>query len=103
MLNQNEHNVNNFVDVYKLLKTLNASKKIDSSKDLASSINFKNFVKDIIKKRLVKKNDFILFTFYLFLLILKRIMKLNYGILKILKQVRMKNLNYMIVIQIQKK
>ena len=34
-------NVNNFVDVYKLLKTLNASKKIDSSKDLASSINFK--------------------------------------------------------------
>ncbi len=34
-------NVNNFVDVYKLLKSLNASKKINSSKDLASSIKFK--------------------------------------------------------------
>ena len=34
-------NVDNFKDVYKLLKTLNISKKINTSKQLASSISFK--------------------------------------------------------------
>ena len=49
-------NVNNFVDVYKLLKTLNASKKIDSSKDLASSINFKKNKKIGKKIKQIGKN-----------------------------------------------
>ena len=34
-------NVDNFKDVYKLLKTLNISKKVNTSKQLASSISFK--------------------------------------------------------------
>ena len=34
-------NIDNFKDVYKLLKTLNISKKINTSKQLASSISFK--------------------------------------------------------------
>ena len=34
-------NIDNFTDVYKLLKSLNISKKIKSTNELASSINFK--------------------------------------------------------------
>ena len=54
-------NIDNFKDVYKLLKSFNASKKIKSSKDLASSIRFTRN-KDIgvkiqnIGKKILKKN-----------------------------------------------
>ena len=53
-------NVDNFKDVYKLLKSLNISKKITSSKQLASSIFFKknnssgNKIKNIGEKILKK-------------------------------------------------
>ena len=53
-------NVDNFRDVYKLLKSLKVSKKIKSSSDLATSIRFKknknigNKIKNIGKKILTK-------------------------------------------------
>ncbi len=53
-------NVDNFKDVYKLLKSLKVSKKIKSSSDLATSIRFKknknigNKIKNIGKKILIK-------------------------------------------------
>ena len=53
-------NTDNFKDVYKLLKSLNVSKKIKSSNELASSINFKrkkslgNKIK-IIGEKILKK------------------------------------------------
>ena len=61
--------VDNFKDVYKLLKSLNASKKIKTSKDLASSVRFtrnkdigskiKNIGKKILKKT-IKELDSII-------------------------------------------
>ena len=53
-------NIDNFTDVYKLLKSLNISKKIKSTNELASSINFKrnkslgNKIK-IIGEKILKK------------------------------------------------
>ncbi len=62
-------NIDNFKDVYKLLKSFNASKKIKSSKDLASSIRFtrnkdigvkiQNIGKKILKKT-IKELDIII-------------------------------------------
>ena len=43
-------NIDNFKDVYKLLKSLNISKKINTPKQLASSINFFKKNKNIGKK-----------------------------------------------------
>ncbi len=53
-------NVDNFKDVYKLLKSLNISKKITSSKELASSIIFRSNKKNGLKiknigKKILKK------------------------------------------------
>ncbi len=59
----------NFKDVYKLLKSLNASKKIKSSKELASSIKFKKnknigkkikFIGEKILKKTIKELDSII-------------------------------------------
>ena len=54
-------NVDNFKDVYKHLKHLNISKKINSSKQLASSIIFKKNKSTALKirnigKKILKKN-----------------------------------------------
>ena len=49
-------NIDNFKDVYKLLKTLNVSKKIKSSKELASSITFKRNTKIGGKIKFIGKN-----------------------------------------------
>ena len=63
-------NTDNFKDVYKLLKSLNVSKKIKSSNELASSINFKrnknlgNKIKIIgekILKKTIKELDSIIY------------------------------------------
>ena len=60
-------NTDNFKDVYKLLKSLNVSKKILTPKKLASSINFRknkiigNKIKDIgqnILKKTIKELDY---------------------------------------------
>jgi 3-deoxy-D-manno-octulosonic-acid transferase len=60
-------NTDNFKDVYKLLKSLNISKKIQSPKELASSINFRknkikgNKIKDIgqnVLKKTIKELDY---------------------------------------------
>ena len=60
-------NVDNFKDVYKLLKTLNISKKVNTSKQLASSITFKknkllgtkikNIGEKILKKTIKELNN----------------------------------------------
>jgi len=42
-------NIDNFKDVYKLLKTFKISKKVNSSKQLASSIVFKKSKNDGVK------------------------------------------------------
>ena len=49
-------NIDNFKDVYKLLKTLNVSKKIKSSKELALSITFKRNTKIGSKIKFIGKN-----------------------------------------------
>ena len=49
-------NIDNFKDVYKLLKTLNVSKKIKSSKELALSITFKRNKKIGSKIKFIGKN-----------------------------------------------
>ena len=63
-------NINNFRDVYKLLKSLKISKKIQSPKDLASSITFRknkiigNKIKIIgqnILKKTIKELDYFIF------------------------------------------
>jgi 3-deoxy-D-manno-octulosonic-acid transferase len=63
-------NTDNFTDVYKLLKSLNISKKIKSTNELASSINFKrnkslgNKIKIIgekILKKTIKELDSIIY------------------------------------------
>ena len=60
-------NIDNFKDVYKLLKSLNISKKIQSPKELASSITFRknniigNKIKNIgqkILKKTIKELDY---------------------------------------------
>ena len=63
-------NIDNFKDVYKLLKSLNISKKIYSPKELASSITFrknkiignkiKNIGQNILKKTVKELNYFII-------------------------------------------
>ncbi len=63
-------NTDNFKDVYKLLKSLNISKKIQSPKKLASSINFnknkikgkkiKNIGQNILKKTIKELDYFII-------------------------------------------
>ena len=62
-------NTNNFKDIYKLLKVLNASKKINSSKGLAQSIQFKKNktigikIKNIgekILKKTIKELDYLI-------------------------------------------
>ena len=63
-------NTDNFKDVYKLLKSLNISKKIQSPKKLASSINFnknkikgkkiKNIGQNILKKTIKELDCFII-------------------------------------------
>ena len=63
-------NIDNFKDVYKLLKSLKISKKIQSPKDLASSITFRknkiigNKIKNIgqnILKKTIKELDYFIF------------------------------------------
>ena len=62
-------NTDNFKDIYKLLKVLNASKKINSSKELAQSIQFKKNktigikIKNIgekILKKTIKELDYLI-------------------------------------------
>ena len=62
-------NTDNFKDIYKLLKVLNASKKINSSKELAQSIKFKKNktigikIKNIgekILKKTIKELDYLI-------------------------------------------
>ena len=63
-------NVDNFKDVYKLLKSLNISKKIQTPRELASSISFrrnkimgnkiKNIGQNILKKTIKELDYFII-------------------------------------------